>query len=248
MDASTTAFEARGAHAVGRHVRRRGRQHGRRRRADRLGKSTLAGLPGPAGRPGDGTVLLDGVDVRRLREGEVSGQAAFVPQGTFLFDDTVRGNITLDEPFGDDEVWAALRVAARRRVPAPAAPEGPQTRVGASGGRPSPGGQRAAASRWPAAVRPPAPPAVLDDAEQRRRTTAVEARIPTPCAAASRPSTVVVDRVPARATTALGRRGRAGLEQGRVLRAGASHRAAARPTVPGLRGPGARLRAGGGRA
>src|SRR4051794_18664432 len=52
------------------------------------GKSTLAGLLVRLVDPADGAVLLDGVDLRRLREGEVSGQAAFVAQGTFLFDDT----------------------------------------------------------------------------------------------------------------------------------------------------------------
>ena len=62
------------------------------------GKSTLAGLLVRLVDPADGSVLLDGVDVRSLREGEVSGQAAFVAQGTFLFDDTVRGNITLGGP------------------------------------------------------------------------------------------------------------------------------------------------------
>ena len=76
------------------------------------GKSTLAGLLVRLVDPADGAVLLDGVDLRTLREGEVSGQAAFVPQGTFLFDDTVRGNVTLGAPYDDEAVWAALRVAA----------------------------------------------------------------------------------------------------------------------------------------
>ncbi|HEX8497749.1 MAG TPA: ABC transporter ATP-binding protein, partial [Actinomycetales bacterium] len=76
------------------------------------GKSTLAGLLVRLVDPTDGEVLLDGVDLRRLREGEVSAQVAFVPQGTFLFDDTVRGNVTLGADVPDDEVWAALQVAA----------------------------------------------------------------------------------------------------------------------------------------
>ena len=37
---------------------------------------TLAGLLVRLVDPADGAVLLDGVDLRRLREGEVSGQAA----------------------------------------------------------------------------------------------------------------------------------------------------------------------------
>src|SRR3954452_1480136 len=76
------------------------------------GKSTLAGLLVRLVDPADGSVLLDGIDLRRLREGEVSGQAAFVPQSTFLFDDTVRDNVTLGGDWTDDEVWARRRAAA----------------------------------------------------------------------------------------------------------------------------------------
>src|SRR5206468_236529 len=76
------------------------------------GKSTLAGLLVRLVDPASGSVLLDGADLRRLREGEVSGQAAFVAQGTFLFDDTVRGNVTLGGSYDDEQVWAALRTAA----------------------------------------------------------------------------------------------------------------------------------------
>src|SRR3712207_5655222 len=104
------------------------------------GKSTLAGLLVRLVDPTDGSVVLDGVDLRRLREGAVSGQAAFVAQGTFLFDDTVRGNITLDEPFGDDEVWAALRVAAAAQFVADLS-DGLDTRIGERGATLS-GGQR----------------------------------------------------------------------------------------------------------
>jgi len=104
------------------------------------GKSTLAGLLVRLVDPGTGEVLLDGVDLRSLREGEVSAQAAFVPQGTFLFDDTVRGNVTLGADVPDEQVWAALRVAAVddvvRRLP-----DGLDTRVGERGATLS-GGQR----------------------------------------------------------------------------------------------------------
>ena len=152
------------------------------------GKSTLAGLLVRLVDPADGTVLLDGVDVRSLREGEVSGQAAFVAQGTFLFDDTVRGNITLDEPFGDDEVWAALRVAAADEFVA-ALPEGLDTRVGERGATLS-GGQRQRLALARAVVRRPRL-LVLDDATSAV-DPAVEARILDALRAGDRPSTVVV--------------------------------------------------------
>ncbi|WP_164704646.1 ABC transporter ATP-binding protein [Blastococcus litoris] len=152
------------------------------------GKSTLAGLLVRLVDPADGSVLLDGVDVRRLREGEVSGQAAFVAQGTFLFDDTVRGNITLDEPFGDDEVWAALRVAAADDFVA-ALPEGLDTRVGERGATLS-GGQRQRLALARAVVRRPRL-LVLDDATSAV-DPAVEARILDALRGSDEPSTVVV--------------------------------------------------------
>jgi ABC-type multidrug transport system fused ATPase/permease subunit len=152
------------------------------------GKSTLAGLLVRLVDPADGTVLLDGVDVRRLREGEVSGQAAFVAQGTFLFDDTVRGNITLDEPFGDDEVEAALRVAAADEFVA-ALPDGLDTRVGERGATLS-GGQRQRLALARAVVRRPRL-LVLDDATSAV-DPAVEARILDALRSSDRPSTVVV--------------------------------------------------------
>jgi ATP-binding cassette, subfamily B, bacterial len=152
------------------------------------GKSTLAGLPVRLVDPGTGEVLLDGVDLRALREGEVSAQAAFVPQGTFLFDDTVRGNVTLGADVPDDEVWAALRVAAVddvvRRLP-----EGLDTRVGERGATLS-GGQRQRIALARAVVRRPRL-LVLDDATSAV-DPAVEARILDALRDADRPSTVVV--------------------------------------------------------
>jgi ATP-binding cassette subfamily B protein len=137
------------------------------------GKSTLAGLLVRLVDPTDGHVLLDGVDLRGLREGEVSTAAAFVAQGAFLFDDTVRGNVTLGAPFSDDEVWAALRVAAADDFVA-ALPEGLGTRVGERGASLS-GGQRQRLALARAVVRRPRL-LVLDDATSAV-DPAVEARI-----------------------------------------------------------------------
>jgi ATP-binding cassette, subfamily B, bacterial len=152
------------------------------------GKSTLAGLLVRLVDPGTGEVLLDGVDVRALREGEVSAQVAFVPQGTFLFDDTVRGNVTLGADLPDEEVWAALQVAAVddvvRRLP-----EGLDTRVGERGATLS-GGQRQRIALARAVVRRPRL-LVLDDATSAV-DPAVEARILDSLRDAERPSTVVV--------------------------------------------------------
>ncbi|WP_448623798.1 ABC transporter ATP-binding protein [Geodermatophilus sp. URMC 64] len=152
------------------------------------GKSTLAGLLVRLVDPADGHVLLDGVDLRTLREGEVSGQAAFVPQGTFLFDDTVRGNVTLGGDFSDDEVWTALRTAAADEFVA-ALPQGLDTRVGERGASLS-GGQRQRLALARAVVRKPRL-LVLDDATSAV-DPAVEQRILDALRATDPPSTVVV--------------------------------------------------------
>ena len=152
------------------------------------GKSTLAGLLVRLVDPTDGQVLLDGVDLRRLREGEVSGQAAFVAQSAFLFDDTVRDNVTLGAPYSDDEVRAALRVAAADEFVA-ALPEGLDTRVGERGATLS-GGQRQRLALARAVVRRPRL-LVLDDATSAV-DPAVEARILDALRGSDSPTTVVV--------------------------------------------------------
>jgi ATP-binding cassette, subfamily B, bacterial len=152
------------------------------------GKSTLAGLLVRLVDPADGAVLLDGLDLRRLREGEVSDQAAFVAQQAFLFDDTVRGNITLGAPYSDDEVWTALRVAAADGF-VDALPEGLDTRVGERGASLS-GGQRQRLALARAVVRRPRL-LVLDDATSAVDPS-VEARILDALRASDSPATVVV--------------------------------------------------------
>ncbi|MET0764554.1 MAG: ABC transporter ATP-binding protein [Blastococcus sp.] len=152
------------------------------------GKSTLAGLLVRLVDPSDGHVLLDGVDLRSLREGAVSSSAAFVAQGAFLFDDTVRGNVTLGAPFSDDEVWAALRTAAADDFVA-ALPAGLDTRVGERGASLS-GGQRQRLALARAVVRRPRL-LVLDDATSAVDPS-VEARILDALRDIDDPATVVV--------------------------------------------------------
>ncbi|MDT0276920.1 ABC transporter ATP-binding protein [Blastococcus goldschmidtiae] len=152
------------------------------------GKSTLAGLLVRLVDPVDGTVLLDGLDIRRLREGQVSDHAAFVAQQAFLFDDTVRGNITLGGPYTDEDVWAALRVAAADDF-VNVLPEGLDTHVGERGASLS-GGQRQRLALARAIVRRPRL-LVLDDATSAVDPS-VEARILDALRASDAPATVVV--------------------------------------------------------
>ncbi len=125
------------------------------------GKSTLTNLMARLVDPDAGRILIDGTDLRDLARGQLAETVAVVAQTAFLFDDTVRGNVTLGADFTDDEVWAALRAAQADGFVA-ALPRGLDTRLGERGTSLS-GGQRQRISLARALVRRPRL-MILDDA------------------------------------------------------------------------------------
>jgi ATP-binding cassette, subfamily B, bacterial len=125
------------------------------------GKSTLTNLSLRLVDPDRGEVAIDGLDLREVARGQVPAVAALVPQQTFLFDDTVRGNVTLGAEHTDAEVWEALTVAQATAF-VKALPGGLDTRVGERGASLS-GGQRQRIALARAIIRGPQL-LVLDDA------------------------------------------------------------------------------------
>jgi len=145
------------------------------------GKSTIASLAGRLVDPTAGTVSLDGVDARTLDQAALASTVALVPQVPFVFDDSVRGNVTLDRPGVDEAAaWRALRLAQVDAFVA-GLPDGLDTMVGERGTSLS-GGQRQRVTLARAlAARPRL--LVLDDA-----TSAVDPRVEAAILAALRGS------------------------------------------------------------
>jgi ATP-binding cassette subfamily B protein len=103
------------------------------------GKTTLMALLQRLHDPTAGAVLVDGVDLRRLRQRSVRRQIGVVFQDALLFNDTVRDNIAYGRPEAPMRLVEEAARAANAHEFILRLPEGYQTLVGEGGSRLSAG-------------------------------------------------------------------------------------------------------------
>jgi ABC-type multidrug transport system fused ATPase/permease subunit len=126
------------------------------------GKSTIAKLVGGFWDVSDGSVQMDGKDLRAIPLEQLYDQVAYVSQDNWLFDDTIMNNIRMGKTSASDEMVREAAKASGCDEFIMALPEGYETRVGSGGARLSGGErQRIAIAR---AMLKDAPVVILDEA------------------------------------------------------------------------------------
>jgi ATP-binding cassette, subfamily B, bacterial len=103
------------------------------------GKTTIARLLGRIYDPLDGSVLLDGVDLRQLDDRSLRHEVVLITQENFLFTGSIADNIALGKPSASREEIVAAATAIGADPFIAALPEGYDEQVGKSGGRLSAG-------------------------------------------------------------------------------------------------------------
>ncbi len=153
------------------------------------GKTTLLSLVPRLFDATDGTVLVDGVDVRDLAPDVLHSRIGLVPQKAYLFSGTVASNLRYGrEDATDEELWEALRIAQADDFVAALA-EGLEAPV-AQGGTNFSGGQRQRLAIARAVVRKPE--IYLFDDSFSALDLATDARLRAALKPTTRESTVIV--------------------------------------------------------
>ena len=118
------------------------------------GKSTLLSLLPRFMDPGEGRVLIDGVDIRELRTHDLRSQIGLVTQETLLFNDSIFENIRYGNPAATRDMVESAAAQAQASGFIEQLPDGFDTIVGDKGSKLS-GGQRQRIALARAIVRDP---------------------------------------------------------------------------------------------
>jgi len=126
------------------------------------GKSTIANLLTRFYDVNEGKVMIDSTDIKDIQLKSLRDLMGLVTQDSILFNDTIKGNISLGKPdANDDEIIAALKIANAYEF-VKDLPEGIYTNIGDSGNKLS-GGQKQRLSIARAVLKNP-PIMILDEA------------------------------------------------------------------------------------
>ncbi len=105
------------------------------------GKSTFLSLISRSDDPTEGRVLLNGVDLRQVRLGDLRGRMAVVEQDPHVFNDTIFANVDFGRGFSQEAVEEACKMAGAHEFILNGTPKGYQSRIGDRGTKLS-GGQK----------------------------------------------------------------------------------------------------------
>lgn len=126
------------------------------------GKSTIANLITRFYDVNDGSIKLDGIDIRKIKKSSLRNLLGLVTQDSILFNDTIRNNILLGkEDASDEEIIHALKIANAWEF-VKDLPQKLDTNIGDSGNKLS-GGQKQRLSIARAVLKNP-PVMILDEA------------------------------------------------------------------------------------
>ena len=72
------------------------------------GKSTVLRLLRKYFNPNDGEIIIDGVSLKDVKKNDYYGRIANIEQNIFLFEDTIKNNLTLYKDYSDEELNDAI--------------------------------------------------------------------------------------------------------------------------------------------
>ncbi|WP_227764365.1 ABC transporter ATP-binding protein [Zhaonella formicivorans] len=137
------------------------------------GKSTLVNLLLRSYDPPDGSIWLDGLDIKKLTLQSLREQFGYVPQDSFLFSASIRSNILFGRPDADEQKLAEAVRISRLENDLASFPQGLETIIGERGVTLS-GGQKQRVAIARAILADP-PVLILDDAMSAVDTKTEEA-------------------------------------------------------------------------